>query len=348
MFPLDFPLDILRSQAMPRDVVLDPFSGRGTTNYAARLLGLRSIGIDSNPVAAVLTEAKLANASPENISHVATQILQTTQHEAELPDGEFWHWAFDRDVLEKLCKLREALLADCNSDPRKALRAIILGALHGPIGKRTLSYFSNQCTRTYAPKPRYAVEFWKKRGMRAPLVDVKAVIDKRAEWYYRGQPFADGTVLCGDSRNGDTYGQLHGIGVKWIVTSPPFYGMRTYVPDQWLRNWFIGGPSKVEYKFTGQLEHSSPSIFAEQLGAVWNNVATVSLPDARLVVRYGGIHDRKANPVDILEASFAYSPWEIVKIEAAGSAEAGKRQAGYFARTYRAARPEYDVWTRLR
>jgi len=40
MFPLDFPLDILRKRALPGDRVLDPFCGRGTTNFAARLVGL--------------------------------------------------------------------------------------------------------------------------------------------------------------------------------------------------------------------------------------------------------------------------------------------------------------------
>src|SRR5262249_10845426 len=153
----------------------------------------------------------------------------------------FWTWAFDPDVLQKLCVLRSALLADCRSDARKALRAVILGALHGPIGKNMLSYFSNQCTRTYAPKPRYAVRYWKARGMKAPVVDVQAIIDRRAERYYRGQPDAEGMAFCGDSRRNGTYGELQGANIKWIVTSPPFYGMRTYVPDQWLRNWFMGG-----------------------------------------------------------------------------------------------------------
>ena len=34
---------------------------------------------------------------------------------------------------------------------------------------------------------------------------------------------------------------------KLIVTSPPYYGLRTYVSDQWLRNWFLGGADRVDY-----------------------------------------------------------------------------------------------------
>jgi hypothetical protein len=333
---------------MPGDIVLDPFSGRGTTNYAARLLGLRSIGIDSSPVAAALTEAKLANTTPEAISFTAEQLLQSSRYEEKTPEGEFWDLAFHPEVLRKLCTLREALLVSCTSDSRKALRAIILGALHGPIGKNTFAYFSNQCTRTYAPKPRYAVGYWQARGIKAPAVDVQAVIDRRAERYYRGQPYAEGITFCSDSRDDETYKRLYEANVKWIVTSPPFYGMRNYVPDQWLRNWFVGGPSEVEYRPAGQLEHSSPAAFADQLKAVWRNVARVSSKDARLIVRYGGINDRKVDAIDILKTSFAGSPWRVMTIKAAGSADEGKRQAEHFARTFSAARPEYDVWVCLR
>ena len=61
MFPLVFPLRILERYASRGEWVLDPFSGRGTTNYAARLLGLPSVGIDSSPVASALTQAKMAS-----------------------------------------------------------------------------------------------------------------------------------------------------------------------------------------------------------------------------------------------------------------------------------------------
>ena len=62
MFPLSFPLWALK-HASPRAVVLDPFCGRGTSNYAARYLGLRSYGIDTSPVAVAIAKAKLADAT---------------------------------------------------------------------------------------------------------------------------------------------------------------------------------------------------------------------------------------------------------------------------------------------
>src|SRR5207249_2761998 len=83
--------------------------------------------------------------------------------------------AFPPEVLSMLCRLREGLMENYATPARRALRAIILGALHGPKTKRfsRSSYFSNQCPRTYAPKPDYAVRFWRKRRMQPRRVNVE-------------------------------------------------------------------------------------------------------------------------------------------------------------------------------
>jgi DNA modification methylase len=54
MFPLEFPLRLLKKHKAISPTVFDPFCGRGTTIYAARKLGLRSYGIDTSPIAAAI------------------------------------------------------------------------------------------------------------------------------------------------------------------------------------------------------------------------------------------------------------------------------------------------------
>src|SRR5690242_19476764 len=49
MFPVEFPLGILKRHREAK-VVADPFCGRGTTLYAARVRGVRAYGIDCSPV----------------------------------------------------------------------------------------------------------------------------------------------------------------------------------------------------------------------------------------------------------------------------------------------------------
>jgi hypothetical protein len=345
MFPLEFPLRVLQ-RAGSDDCVLDPFSGRGTTNYASRLLGLPSVGIDSSPVAVALTQAKLANVRPEQVERCARRILET-QPDEPVPAGKFWELAYDRDVLRSLVRLRAALNADSRSAARKALRALLLGALHGPVRVGQKTYLSNQCPRTYAPKPGYAVRFWTERQLSPPPVDVGELISLRAQRYFRHQRLATGFAFAGDSRQLDTFTPVRPLRPRWIITSPPYYGMRTYIPDQWLRNWFLGGPAEVDYSTSAQLGHQSPETFAAELRQVWRNIAAVAAADARMVIRFGGIADRQADPLEIIKASLSNSAWKIRTVVPAQSAEAGKRQALTFIRPPSRARSEYDIWAQL-
>src|SRR5262245_30046209 len=89
MFPLEFPYAILAEHAREGEWTLDPFCGRGATNYASRLLGLPSVGVDSSPVAAALTAAKLVNTTPAEIVEAAQGILNEERC-IEPPTGDFW------------------------------------------------------------------------------------------------------------------------------------------------------------------------------------------------------------------------------------------------------------------
>lgn len=344
MFPLDFPLGILLRKARSGDVVLDPFCGRGTTNFAARLVGLRSVGIDSSPVATAITASKLVAVGVNDILNEARVILRE-RIASSVPTSEFWHLAFHSSVLDSLCRFREAFLEDCSTSTRIALRGIILGALHGPKQKTFPSYFSNQCPRTYAPKPAYAARYWKERGLMPEAVDVLTVIERRARRYYGMLPDACGIVRLADSRDAAVVrSAAPNTQFNWVITSPPYYGMRTYIPDQWLRNWFVGGPEVVDYDSRNQVVHSSPENFAADLHQVWCNAENCCADNAKMVVRFGGISDRDADPIEIIKSSLADSGWRVATIRRAGSAAQGKRQANTFLRKRSKPVFEFDVW----
>ena len=348
MFPLRFPLAVIHRVGRARtELVFDPFCGRGTTNFAARLLGLPSYGIDSNRIAVAATAAKLVNdVAPADIVVEAKSILSRRSH-VECPSGTFWRLAYRPTVLNDLCKLRQELLRSCGSDARKALRGIVLGALHGPLRKDGgSSYFSNQSPRTFAPKPAYAIRFWRERGFRAPNVSVIEVISERAKWYYhRVPPEVDHRVRRGDARSlsfvrticGDQKPTL-------IITSPPYYGLRTYVADQWLRNWFLGGPAHVDYGYGIQLSHRSLEQFIADLRKVWRNAAEVSDRRARLVFRFGAINDRVLDPRDVIIQSVKDTPWQLKTVVNAGTARLGKRQSDTFVHGAGAPIVELDAW----
>src|SRR6185437_587066 len=150
----------------------------GTTNFAARLLQLPSIGVDSSPIAVAIAKAKLLQTRPADILRVAKAILSSNRSPEHVPHGEFWRRCYHPSTLEKICQLREALLASCDSPARVALRAILLGSLHGPKYQNP-SYFSNQMPRTYATKPRAAISFWKRKRLRAESIDLLPIIARK-------------------------------------------------------------------------------------------------------------------------------------------------------------------------
>jgi len=347
MFPLSFPLSVLALHARSGDEVLDPFCGRGTTNYAARLLGLGSVGVDTSPVAAAITAAKVVSVRPSAVIAEALRILES-EAPARKPTGEFWGLAFHSEVLAELCRLRAALLRECSSAPRLALRALLMGALHGPQQRTFPSYLSNQCPRTYAPKPGYAVRYWRRHRLRPQRVDVMDIIARRAQRYFAAVLPATGDVRQADSRDAAALlPRVRRRPFRWVITSPPYYGMRTYVPDQWLRLWLLGGPPRVDYSYGAQIDHGGPEAFAEGLRAVWRNTARACANDARLVIRFGGIADRAVEPLGIIKASLRDSGWRIQTVHPAGTAKAGKRQAETFLRHTAKPRTEYDLWARV-
>ena len=108
------------------------------------------------------------------------------------------------------------------------------------------------------------------------------IIERRARRYYDGCYLGKGTARLADSRAPASVTVSENCELfDWVITSPPYYGMRTYIPDQWLRNWFMGGIESVDYSCVGQVVHSSAESFATDLRIVWTNVANATRPSAR-------------------------------------------------------------------
>lgn len=331
MFPLEFPMNVLRTK--PRStVVLDPFCGRGTTNFSARVLGFPSYGFDTSHVAIAIAKAKLASPPPDRVIALADRYLNNPT-EYELPEGEFWSWAYHPQTLDQICRIRSRLLQARTGDSVHLLRAIMLGALHGPLAKnlRNSSYFSNQMPRTFASKPGYSVSYWHKRSMRPPYVNVSDVVRKRTEAALRltfPAPTSPTAIRRGDATKKKTFNSVSDP-VDLVITSPPYFGLRTYVEDQWLRNWFLGGPDTVTYGGHPQLDHGSEEKFAKDLAQVWDRVAEVASNRLRMLVRFGGIGSKSCAPGPLLRHSLKLSSytWKIKRSRDCGSAAHGKRQA---------------------
>ena len=348
MFPLEFPFRALRRVPDVKSVV-DPFCGRGTTLYAARATRRKSFGVDSSPVAVAISKAKLATTSRDAVLELARNLLENSNCAAR-PRGHFWQLAYEPSVLKNICVLRQGLSIEATPEAA-VLRAIVMGILHGPITD-VGSYLSNQMQRTFAPKPDYAIRFWNKRNMQAPKVDVLAAIERKARLVFRSSAFdfqdnSSDSVIEGDASNSSTWKHAP-ANIDMVITSPPYYGMRTYVPDQWLRNWFVGGPETVEYSEKGSVPSSSPVDFAKVLAKVWDQIGARADGDLHMFVRFGVLPSRKLNARKLLFQSFEESrfAWKRVYTKCASTASSGRRQAAQM-RGLNPAEIEFDAHLRL-
>lgn len=329
MFPLDFPLGQLKLYPDARRV-LDPFCGRGTTLYAARLAGRQAVGIDINPVAVAIARAKTVQVSPAAVVRLARRLLRDTD-EVDVPEGEFWEWGFHPHTLREVTALREGLRICTDTPTVHMLRALLLGVLHGPRNKGVPSYLSNQMPRTYASKPAYAVRYWHNHGLSPVRVDTVDVLKRRAERVLKDcPPRTPGRVVLGDAAH-----SVMALRQRFdlVITSPPYYGMRTYVPDQWLRNWFVGGPSEVPYGSEGQLTHQpSQAAFVSALAEVWRTAASHCTPEGRLVIRFGALPSVKVSPEKLIVASLreAEVGWLVRDVRPVGIPSPHRRQAEQF------------------
>jgi hypothetical protein len=341
MFPLDFPLGLLR-EGRRGQWVLDPFCGRGTTMFAARWLGLGSVGIDANPVAVAIARAKVAAVDPSDVKALANELLTGDHQPRNVPTGTFWRYIYHPQTLRELCSLREQLLdheAGCAAD---VLRAVALGILHGPLTKSAPTYLSNQMPRTYATKPDAAVKFWRARGMKPPRVPVLEAILRRIKYTLALVPPmpARGEIWQGDARL--VLPQLRRK-FDWVVTSPPYFGMYTYVSDQWLRSWFLGGRPAVDYDANQQISQGGIDGFTAGLATAWKWTAARCHPGATMAIRFGALPSARVDPEQLLRKSLdqADAGWEIREVRDAGMPKSQARQAAQFKRAGEYA-PEID------
>jgi site-specific DNA-methyltransferase (cytosine-N4-specific) len=121
---------IIREHTDERNVVLDPFCGSGTTLLESTLLGRRSVGVDSNAVAHLISTAKTGVLSPQEIEY-ATDFAKTaktleSKGKKRTPIGaddvNLSHW-FQSDVTADLLTLREHI--DARSSGMPALRSFL-------------------------------------------------------------------------------------------------------------------------------------------------------------------------------------------------------------------------------
>lgn len=290
MFPLSFVETVIKNHTNTGDIVLDPFSGRGTAVFKAASLDRCGVGVEINPVGWVYTKAKISaahlEAVSERIEHIGRNSFYYRRAAKRLP--EFFHHCFTEDVRTFLLTAR-SWLNWRQSKVDWTLMALLLVHLHG---KRTDS-FSNQMRQTKSMSPPYAIRWWNEHGHDPPEIEPVEFMKRKLKWRYaKGTPAAgSGYVYLGDSvarvpELERRVPELCSRRVQLLLTSPPYCGVTNYHYDQWLRLWLLGGPEAPTAPIDsrrGKFVHQGR--YRELIRSVFQKSASLLSDDAVVYVR---------------------------------------------------------------
>lgn len=289
MFPESFAEHWIDDLTKSGDWVLDPFCGRGTAPFQALLMGRRTVGADINPAAYCITRAKTMAPQPATVRHRLTRLeksfdaLEWDSERRRLPT--FFRGAYSPATLRQILFLRGSLKWR-DSDTDCLIAALVLGALHGET--KSPYYFSNQMPRTISTKPAYSLRFWAQRELHPPKRDVFSILRDRLAFRYESEPpRGNATILNTDMRELPRL-MTHRPPIKCVITSPPYMNVTSFEEDQWLRLWFLGGPSFPRRGVISPDDrHASHDGYWRLIADMWRTLGQLVEPKAHVVIRIG-------------------------------------------------------------
>lgn len=247
MFPPALPHYFIINYSSPGDVILDPFSGRGTTALEACFQNRIGIGSDRNPLAYVLTFAKINIPSKGRIINRLKKLEDNFKPESidiRIVEKNI-KMIFNRYTLRQLVYLKNNLKWK-KSNVDAFITSMILGILHGG----SEGYLSLKMPNTFSMSPSYIKKFAKEHNLRKPKRDTFNLLKRKLERCYQKSRIR-GKVYSSDARR---LTKIENESVDLIITSPPYTRLITYGKFNWIRLWFLGEEyHKVEERlFTTQ------------------------------------------------------------------------------------------------
>jgi site-specific DNA-methyltransferase (cytosine-N4-specific) len=256
----------------------------GTTLLESQLSGRKSIGIDSNPVAALVSQTKTYPYTDEDLEYLKNLVLnlENSLPKAKLrqdlvpDDDRFLSW-FDSQVIDSVYKIKGLALRE--SEPYKSFMLTALSAIIVRVSKQDSDTRYARVEKTQLSSSE--VETIYLRRLRQS-VDALANIHPKPE--------ADSSFIHGDAR---IKSSIRKGSVDLIITSPPYlnaydyhkyHRQRIHVIDGdpiFARTTEIGGHDR----FTRP--KSNPEIFFSDLEACLVEWGRVLKPEGKAFILIG-------------------------------------------------------------
>ena len=244
MFPPTLPHYFIRRFTEPGDIVLDPFSGRGTTAVEAMAQNRIGIGNDLNDLAVALTKGKLANPDLDSVLKRLDDLEKGYSRKDWLRFSGMPNkikMIFHPETQKQLMYLK--LHLDWKNDDVDAfLTMVLMGAMHG----QSSGFLSLSMPNTFSMGWNYVKKYIAKHNLKRPKRNAFEVIRHRCKRFLKkGQLPGNGFVIHGDVRDLDSSNLIKHNSVKMIFSSPPYLKVIKYGLYNWIRLWWLIGDHKI-------------------------------------------------------------------------------------------------------
>lgn len=286
MFPPQVPRVFIEWLTKSGDVVYDPFSGRGTAPLEACRLGRVGIGSDANPLAYILTGAKVDPPTKVSVTRRLNQLRDAQPARRSTQVHDDIKMLYSAKVLRQLCWLRQEL--DFEDQTDRFITATILGMMHANFQPGSPARgFSISMPNTFSMSPGYVRRYIAEHGLRPPKVDVFEMIAAKARRMGIPRKRASrGHAWLGDARRPH---QLRAQ-AKLLFTSPPYLGVIKYGKYNWIRLWMLGHePKEVDSDLVAT---ESLSKYLDFMTEFLAGTSSVVAPDGYLCLMLGDVTDK--------------------------------------------------------
>lgn len=240
-FPPGLPRYLIEQLTEPGDVVLDPFSGRGTAPLEACLSGRHGVGVDLNPLASMLSSVKL---DPPTLEETLARLAELEASYVPQPVGDRAPPEI-RMLFEETTTLPQILHMKASLDPARRTDRFLLASLAGILhGNHTRDVVSSRCLsvsmpNTFSMSPGYLARYIAEKSLVRPPFDAFEKLRLRMHFEFaEGVPAIRGRAIRGDARALSTL--VAPGSAKLIVTSPPYLNVVRYGKFNWIRLWLLG------------------------------------------------------------------------------------------------------------
>lgn len=221
--------------------VLDPFCGSGTTLVESVLAGYNAIGIDIDPLSALISKVKTTKVDTAQLKKISDWLLKEINSKRQgmfKPDCEtIEHW-FTKDAIGKLSKIR-TLLNEIpelfgNTIKIKDIQNLLLVCFSSII--RRVSNADNESQKTYVSHTRVK----KPEETNALfLKQLELFIERATTFSNEKHPKAKSKIIVSSSAN-SLKKNLKNQHIDLVITSPPYIKAIDYIYNQMVELFWIG------------------------------------------------------------------------------------------------------------